>query len=175
MYEQNESGLWVPKDGVRVGGSYLCQHLRDETLIDEWTADNLVVNQGLDSLLTIMFVNGTQITSWFLGVFTGNYTPVASDTASTFPAAASENTAYTSATRPAFTGSEASQNVTNSGSVATFTFNAAATIYGAFLVSNATKGGTGGVLFSAAQFTSPKSMAINDQLLLTYSFTASSV
>ena len=58
---------------------------------------------------------------------------------------------------------------------ATFTFNATKSIYGAFLVSNATKGGTAGTLFSAARFSAAKSVVAGDQLLLTYSFTASSV
>jgi hypothetical protein len=54
-------------------------------------------------------------------------------------------------------------------------FNATKTIYGAFLISNNTKGGTSGTLFSAARFSSSKSVESTDELLLTYTFTASSV
>jgi hypothetical protein len=134
-----------------------------------------VVNQGIDTLLGVMFTGVTQITSWFLGVFSGNYTPVAGDTAATFPGSATESSAYTSGTRPAFTAVEATQAVTNSASVATFTLNAGVTLYGAFLTSSSVKGGTGGVLFSAAQFPAPKVLANTDQCLLTYNFAGSSI
>jgi hypothetical protein len=42
-------------------------------------------------------------------------------------------------------------------------------------VSNSTKSGTTGTLMSAARFGSSKSVVDDDQLLLTYTFTASSV
>ena len=55
-----------------------------------------------------------------------------------------------------------------------FTFNAGATIYGAFLASTATINGTTGVLMSAARFATQRVVASGDQLLLTYAFAASS-
>ena len=173
-YAKSDGGVFLPKQKVLVGGTFHCQHLRKGELIDEWDADNLVVNQGLDSLLGIMFTSVSQITAWYLGLFSGNYTPIATDTASTFPGGATESSAYTNATRPVFTAVEASQAVSNTASPATFTMNAGVTIYGAFLSSSSAKGGTGGVLFSAAQFTAPKTLVSTDQLLLTYSFAGSS-
>jgi hypothetical protein len=175
QYEKSNGGILLPKQKVLVGGTFHCQHLREGRLIDEWDADNLVVNQGLDSLVGVMFTSVSQITAWYLGLFSGNYTPVSTDTASTFPGSATESSAYTNATRPVFTGVEATQAVGNAASPATFTMNAGVTIYGAFLTSSSAKGGTGGVLFSAAQFTAPKVLVTTDQLLLTYSFAASSV
>jgi hypothetical protein len=65
--------------------------------------------------------------------------------------------------------------MTNSASRASFVFNATKTIYGAFLISNSTKGGTTGTLFSAARFATAKSVESGDELLLTYTFTATSV
>jgi hypothetical protein len=173
-YAKGRQGMWLPQR-LAFGGEYHCKHIRDGKIIDEFDAANLVVNQGLDHILSVEFAAAAQITSWFLGIFSGNYTPVAGDTAATFPASATESVAYTNATRPAFTVVEATQNVTNAAAPATFTFNAGATIYGGFLSSSSAKGGTGGILFSAAQFASSKVMSSGDQLLMTYSFTGSSV
>ena len=70
--------------------------------------------------------------------------------------------------------SASGQQVTNSASRASFTFNAGTTIYGAFLVSSSTINGTTGTLISAAQFGSAKSVSNTDQILLTYTFSLAS-
>jgi hypothetical protein len=157
-----------------VGGLFRGKIIRDGRVIDEFEDHNLVVNQGLDHILGVEFTGVTQITSWYLAPFTGNYTPVATDTASTIVSNATECTAYTSTTRVAYTGVEGSQACTNSASPATFTFNASATIYGAFLTSASTKSSTSGTLFAAAQFATAKSVASGDQLILSYAFSAAS-
>jgi hypothetical protein len=123
-----------------------------------------------------MFHGSTQIATWYIAPFEGNYTPVATVTAATITAAATESTAYDETVRQTYDeAAAASQSITNSANKATFTFNATKTIYGAFLVSLNTKSGTTGTLFSAAKFATPKSVVDDDQLLLTYTFTASSV
>ena len=176
QYAATAGGILLPENALKVGGRYHGQIIRDGCVIDEWEDDNLVVNEGLNSLLNIMFAGSTQITTWYLGLFEGNYTPVAGVTAATIAANSTECTAYTSATRPEYTeASASSQTITNSASRASFTFNATKTIYGAFLVSNSTKSGTSGTLFSASRFSSSKSVVSDDELLLTYTFTASSV
>jgi hypothetical protein len=175
-YIQSDGGILLPHNDIRVYGEYHGQIVRGGEVIDEWTDKNLVTNEGLNSLLDIYFNGGTQITTWYIGLFEGNYTPVATVTAATITAASTECTAYDEATRQAFDeAAAASQSITNSASKATFTFNATKTIYGAFLVSASAKSATSGTLFSAARFGSSKSVVDDDQLLLTYTFTASSV
>jgi len=175
-FEQTASGVLVPDNRLVVGGVFDCEHVRDGEVIDRWSQPNLVVNEGLNSLLGIMFHGDTQITTWYLGLFEGNYTPVAGLTAATVTANSTECTAYDEATRQAYDeAAAASQSITNSASRATFTFNATKTIYGAFLVSASAKSATTGTLFSAARFSSSKAVVDDDQLLLTYTFTASSV
>jgi hypothetical protein len=169
----NKSKLLVP-DRLRLGGIFKCKLLRGDGSTDEWETHNLIVNQGLDHILGVEFTGVTQITSWYLAPFAGNYSPVATDTASTISANATESTAYTSSTRVAYTGVEGSQACTNSAAPATFTFNASASLYGAFLVSAPTKGSTSGTLFAAAQFNSLKSVSSGDQLIVTYGFSAAS-
>jgi len=167
--------LLMPKHGIIAAGRYHGQIIREGRVIDEWEDDNLVVNEGLNSLLSVYFNGGTPITTWYCGVFEGNYTPVATVTAATITSASTECTAYASATRPEWVeAAPSSQSITNSASRASFVFNATKTVYGAFLVSTSTKSGTSGTLFSAARFSSAKSVVSTDELLLTYTFTAAS-
>ena len=85
-------------------------------------------------------------------------------------------TGYSQSTRPACSfGSATAADpsvITNSGSPATFSINATATVGGAFLTSDNTKGGTSGILFSAADFGSPgdRSVVSGDTLNVTYTF-----
>lgn len=177
--KSNKTGgadVMVPDAKITVGGRFIGQIIRNGVVIEEFEDCNLVVNQGLNDLLSTYFNNGTQIPTWYLGIFEGNYTPVANVTAATISAAATETTAYTSTTRPEFVeAAPVSQSITNSANRAGFVFNATKTIYGAFLVSSNVKSGTSGVLFSAARFSSAKNVESGDELLLTYTFNATSV
>ena len=180
-FERNERGLIVPVPneilaGVGGKGRYFGQIIRKGEVIDEFDFENLVVNEGLNDLLSVYLNNGTQSPTWYLGVFEGNYTPVATDTAAVISANATESSAYSGSVRPTWTPAAPSgQSITNTASRAAFTFNATKTIYGAFLASSATIGGTGGKLFSAARFATAKNVVNLDELLLTYQFNASSV
>lgn len=175
-YEKSQGGVLVPRQGVLVGGVYSGVHIRDGRVIDEWEDHNLVVDEGLNALNDIMFHGAAQVGTWYIGLFEANYTPVAGVTAATIAAAATETTAYDETTRPAYDeAASASKVTTNAANKATFTFNATKTIYGGFLISTATKGGTSGILFSAAKFGAAKSVVSGDQLLLTYAFTSSSI
>ncbi len=161
---------------LQVGGRYHIEHVRGGEVIDREDVTNIVVNEGLDHLLNTVFHGGTQINTWYLGLFEGNYTPVATATGASISGAATECVAYDEAQRQEFKeGAASAQSITNAADKATFTMNASKTIYGAFLVSNGTKGATSGTLFSAARFASPKQVVDDDQLLLTYTFTASSL
>lgn len=175
-YVQTEGGVLLPQHDILVGGYFEGQIVRNGEVIDEWRDHNLVVDEGLNHLLNVALNAATQIGTWYLGIFEGNYTPVASVTAATITANSTECIAYTEATRPTYVeAASTAKSITNSASKGTFTFNATKTIYGAFLVSNSTKSGTTGTLFSAARFATAKSVVSTDQLLLTYTFNASSV
>lgn len=170
------NGLLVPKQKLYVAGEYHGQIIRKGVVVDEFVEKNLVVDEGLNSLLNIMFNGATQVGTWYLGVFEANYTPVAGVTAATIASASTECTAYDGSTRPAYVeASSTAKSMTNSASRASFVFNASKSIYGAFLISDNTKGGTSGTLFSAARFSSAKTVVDDDELLLTYTFTAASV
>ena len=174
-YTKTESGLLVPHSKIAVGGVFKGQILRNNEIIDEFEDHNLVVNEGLNHMLNVTFNGATQIGTWYVGVFEGNYTPVATVTAATITAASTETTAYTSSTRPEYVeAASTTQSITNTANRASFIFNATKTIYGAFLVSSSTKSGTSGTLFSAARFSTSKNVESGDELLLTYTFSAAS-
>lgn len=169
-------GILLPVAALALGGRFTLDHIRDGELIDREETPNLVVNEGLDHVLNTVFHGGTQVGTWSLGLFEANYTPIATVTAATIAAAATECVAYDEATRQEYVEAAASgQSITNSANKATFTMNATKSVYGAFLISNSTKGGTSGVLFSAARFAAAKQVVDDDQLLLTYTFNASSI
>ena len=157
-------------------GRYGAQIVRAGVVIDEWEFDNICVNEGLIAILNAIFTGATLSSNWYMGVFQNNYTPVATDTASSIVANSGEFTGYSGGARPTFTPAVASgaPTLTNSATRAAFTFTGAATLNGAFLISSATPGSNTGTLFSAAQFGSPKSVGNTDQLLLTYTLTAAS-
>jgi len=143
----------------------------------KWEAEskNLVVNVGLQDMNAKYFTGSAYTAAWYIGLYGAgaSNTPAASDTMSSH-AGWTENTGYSNATRPACTfGTPTTANpsvATNSASPASFTINATSTVGGAFLVSNSTKGGTTGTLYSAADFSAPgdRSVASSDVLNVTY-------
>jgi hypothetical protein len=175
-YEASAGGVLMPSQGLRIGGIFHGQIIRNGEVVEEFDDSNIVVDQGLNHVLNVEFNGLTPVNPWYLGLFEGNYTPVAAVTAAGIAAAATECVAYSQATRPSFVNvASTAKSITNSASTATFTFVDARTLYGAILISDSTKGGTAGVLFSAAKFATPKVMGNTDQLLLTYTFTAATV
>jgi hypothetical protein len=158
-------------DNARIKGKLHFIHIRKGEVIDEWDADNAVVNQGINYGLGAMIGGASAITNWYLGLFSGNYTPQLTDTAASIAANANETTQYAAGARQAFNPAPASgQSITNAAAQASFTFNAATTVYGGFLISSSVINGTSGTLFSAAQFNAFKNVAASDQILVTYTF-----
>lgn len=175
-YLKTEGGVLMPVDAdCLIGGRFSAQHVRNGEVIDEFDFPNLVVNEGLNYLLDVMFHGVAPAATWYIGLFEGNYTPVASVSAATITSASTECTAYDEATRQEFNEAAATgQSITNAANRATFTFNASKTIYGAFLVSASAKSATSGKLFSAARFGSSKAVVDDDELLVTYTIGAAS-
>ena len=152
-------------------------HDKDGNL--KWTAEskNLVVNVGLQYMAGSALTSTTQVTTWYLGLYGAgaSNTPAAGDTMASH-AGWTEVTAYSNANRVTatlVTATTANPSVvTNTASPAVFNINGTATVGGAFLTSENTKGGTTGTLFSAADFGSPgdRSVVNSDTLSVTYTF-----
>ena len=167
-------------DAQRVaGGGVFTVECRDEQGNLKWSAEshNLVVNAGLKDMNDKYFLGSGYTATWFLGLYGAGASnnPAAGDTAASH-AGWTEVTPYSNATRPACSFAAATTAdpsvITNSDSPAVFNINATATIGGAFLISNSTKGGTTGILFSAADFAAPgdRNVTSGDTITVSYSF-----
>ena len=160
---------------AHAGVNYTIEVIRGGAVVDSETVHNLMPEEGRNHAVSVITKGATQVPTWYIGLFEGNYVPVDSDKASTFPTRATECTAYLPATRVEFVeGAVAAGVVENTASRAEFTATAAKTIYGAFLVSAQAKGAITGVLMSAARFTAPKVLQIDDVLRVTASFSLTS-
>lgn len=166
------------KQEFKIGGTFHFEQVRNGEVVDTWSEDNIVVNEGLNYVLGSAFAAVSPLTTWYIGLFKNNYTPAATDVAATFPGAgvAGEDTAdYSEVTRPAWTqAGAASQTITNTASPAVFTFTAPISIYGAFLTSSNIKGGTSGKLAAASKFASVRAMLVADVLNVTYTLSIAS-
>lgn len=134
---------------------------RNGRVLWEDTAHNLVVNAALDSLLAVYFDAATQITAWFLGL-KGTGSAAAGDTLASH-AGWTEVTAYTG-NRQAITFGTASGG-SLAGNTSTFAITGTVTVAGALIASVNT--GSSGLLYSAGDFTTPRSLANGDELDVT--------
>ena len=150
-----------------LGFEYTVEQIRDGKVIASETIHNIMPTEGSTYFLNAALLAGSQTSTWYVGLFENNYTPVVTDTIAQFvgSAYAKETTAYTETTRQQWQNDPISSGVlVNSTNKAVFTFNATKTIYGAFLTSTSVKGGTTGVLLSAAKFLAPKPVENTDIL-----------
>ncbi|MGH7690713.1 MAG: hypothetical protein ACREN3_13985 [Gemmatimonadaceae bacterium] len=120
---------------------------------------NLLVDEGILKTLGVMFGTDTKLAGWYIALHAGTATPTntlkAANYASTMNEITSLSEGYSNTTRPAWAPAQPAANgIDNYASEATFNMVTAAsiTVQGAALVSDATRGGTGGVLASCAKF-----------------------
>ena len=143
----------------------------------KWEAEcpNLIVNVGLQDMNNKYFLGSAYTATWYIGLYGSgaSNSPAAGDTMASH-AGWTEVVPYSQATRPACTfGTPTTANpsvATNSASPAVYSINATSTVGGAFLVSDNTKSGSTGTLYSASDFTSPgdRSVVSGDTLNVTY-------
>lgn len=162
---------------TKAGGVFRIQCIGPDGKL-KWEAEshNLVVNEGLKYMNDAALDAGTQITTWYIGLYGAgaSNSPAASDTMASH-IGWTENTTYSNATRPTCAFGPATTAdpsvITNTGSAAAFIISGTTTIGGAFLTSDSTKGGSSGTLFSAADFTGgDRSVFSGDTLNVTYTF-----
>lgn len=175
-YEKAEDGLFLPKSKIMLRGVFEHDVRRNGELLGKMVDSNLICNEGLNYILNAAYEGSSQSSSWYIGIFKGNYAPQADDTAANITARSTEATEYTETTREIWTtpGPTTTETLTNSAARATFTINSSITVYGAFLVNNATKSGTTGILSSVSQFAASRALVATDELLVTYTVTATS-
>lgn len=127
--------------------------------------ENLVVTAGRNHYLDATLKTGVASPLWYVGLKNA-VAAVAGDTmaANGF----TELVPYTEANRPTYTtGTIAAGSVDNASAKAEFNINGTATIGGAFLVNNNTKGGTTGILLGAGEFGTARDVIDGDILRVT--------
>lgn len=159
---------------VHAGGRYRVECIGADGQV-KWVdhIDNLVTTVGKNFLLDTVLAGSAYTATWFLGLIDSTgYTAVAAGDTSASHAGWTESTAYSNATRPAPSWGSASAGSKASTATA-FNINATATIKGAFLISNSTKSGTTGTLYSAGLFSGgDRAVASGDTLNVTYTASA---
>jgi len=170
-YEVSDSGIHFPSMGAMASGVYT----HDVNGLDERVDSNLLVDEGLLYMLTVSLYNGTKLPTWYLALYSANYTPTAGLTAASFPATATEITSlsegYSETTRPTWVASAPAANlVDNMASKAAFTIVTASTltVNGAALSSDATRGAVTGKLMSATKFAAARTLYNTDVFNLAY-------
>lgn len=143
----------------------------------KWTDDfkNLVTTGGKNFALDTLLGGSNFTATWFLGLISAtSYSAVAAaDTAASHPgwleAGAVNAPTYSQATRPAPTFSAASAGSKATSSAVAFSITGTGTVKGCFLISNATKDGTTGTLYSAGLFSAgDKALGNGDTISVSY-------
>jgi hypothetical protein len=166
-----------PKASAKAGGVYKVQCVGADGQV-KWEEEmhNLVVNQGLQSMVSVYLDGATQITTWYLGLITGpgsGTTIAAGDTLASH-SGWTEFTNYSGNRKTATFGTATTADpsvLNNSASPASFVISGAGgTVAGAFLAS--VDSGTSGTLFSASDFQSPGDRVVvsGDTLNVSYTF-----
>ena len=146
-------------ENLNVGGfHYRFRVLNPDGSIDcDIEADNLIPQDGLSFLLLSPFGDSAPISTFYCGLWRGNVVPTASLKATDIPSNLQEFVGYSQATRPIWTRlHDGVGTIDNAANLAEFTVTADATLHGALLVSDPTKGGNSGLLLSCVRFPTPK-------------------
>ena len=148
---------------------------------------NIVVDEGLTDILQQYFNGSAYTAAWYMGLIDAtNYGAVAADDTAakittTLPNPPTTNnwqelTSYNETARPAIQwGTAANNSIDNSANAAVFTMSAAVTVKGVFSITDSTKGGTAGKIYSEALFSSNYSVPSGSTLTVTLTHTAQSV
>lgn len=152
-------------------GRYRAEHFRGGVLLRAFDIHNDITNEGKNKIFNVMFNDATPIAnnSWFIGLVNqSSFSAFAPGDTMASHAGWAEFIAYSQANRVAWGSvSSTAQSVSNT-TPATFDFTGTGTIHGLFIVSNSTKNGSSGTLWSTAAFANDIDVVNSDQLKLTY-------
>lgn len=127
---------------------------RDGKLFKEGSCHNITTTEGFNYLLQTGLGNGAAKATWYVSIFTDDYTPLLTDTYAV-PGFTEADAEYSETTRPTWTDDAAAGGSIANSSTAAFSIISTATIYGSALVSYNVKGdvaGAGEVMYGAAKF-----------------------
>jgi hypothetical protein len=160
-------------DSATIKGRYIAEcHDANGNLKWRDTIENLITDVGANDMLDKHLAGSTYTAAWYMGLIgSASYTsgPAAGDTMASHGGWV-EAQNYSQASRPTCAFASASARSKALSSALQFSINASITAKGAFVASNATKGGTTGILFSAGTFSGgDKALSNGDTLSISYS------
>jgi hypothetical protein len=179
-YERTETGILFPSMNAHVGGVYGTS-VNDEAWIEE---HNIIPDEGLVHVLDVICAAGSQLTSWYMALYTNAYTPTAALTASLFPATAGEivsgTEGYTEANRVPWLPDAVdagNTDIINDTTPAEFTIATATSlaVNGAALLSVNTKGSQAGTILSAGRFPAQRNLSATDTFNIKYKINTDAV
>lgn len=128
----------------------------DGRILQSGEDHNLVPQVGVDYLAGLIMGTNALTSTFYVGVFEGNYVPTSATKPSDLPSNAVESTAYSQTTRPIWNKAYDGINlITSIDNRAEFTFTTDKTLYGGFVISEPAKGGNSGILLSITRFAAP--------------------
>ncbi len=153
-------------------GKWKSDHVRNGVVIGVYETFNDITTPAKNSLFDTMFNAATQVSAgnWVAGLINdASFTGYNSTDTMSSHTGWTEWTSYSQSTRVAWgQGSAAAAAITNASPI-TFDITGTGTIRGLFITTVATKGGTTGLLWSAASYTSTVAVVPGDQIRSTYS------
>ena len=173
QYESTPEGIYFPSENALAQGVFSVAK-RGEA--EEFT-QNLVVNEGLDYILKAAVGETAGIANWYIALFTGDVTVVATWTAANFTSVSTEWTAYDEAARVGWSkGSVASAGVDSFASKSSFTSSSdSQVVRGAGMLSASAKSAVSGTLLASSRFTSDKALDTGEILDVGYGLQLSAV
>ena len=137
----------------------------DGTLRWEDGFDNLVTTGGKNDLLDKYLAGAAYTATWFMGLIdNAGFSAVAAGDTSASHAGWAESSAYSQANRPTMSFNAAAGGSKATSAALVFSINGTVTIQGAFTITNSTKGGGTGILYSAGTFSAARSLFNGDTL-----------
>ena len=158
------------EERARCVGFYGVQHFRDGKLIWQEFFPNLVVDVGKNAMLDTYLAGSAWTTGTVYMGLKGTGTPLAADTMASHGSWSQLNITANRGT-VTFSSASAGSKATSSAVAHTITAAGPTTVAGGYLVIGGTNGNTNttGTLFSAGDFSSPRSVYASDVLNISYS------
>jgi hypothetical protein len=150
-------------------------------LVRSWRTDpglilrNSVLDAGINDNENVYFAGSTQRTPWYFGlVDNASFSAFSAADTSASHAGWIEFTNYAEANRQTWSvGTASAKTITGTASSA-FTMSGSANIKGAFLISNNTKSGTTGLMWSEGAFGTVQALVTSQVLRVNYTLTGAS-
>lgn len=133
----------------------------DGALVSRDRQCNRIPDAGLAFLARAPFGDVSPISTFYVGLFAGDYIPSGTTSAVDIPANMQEFVDYSEVVRPLWDrGFEAPGTMDNILSKAVFTVTQNRTVRGGFLVSDSIKGGNSGLVLSCVRFATAKPLEV---------------